>query len=90
MRKLTKHGHLELVARLQLTFKPETPVQIRNLYPLCQRIAEASDVDPLVRRRMHDHLTDLAMLGILDRRIKNEGRAGGHYYEYEFDVDWRS
>ena len=35
---------------------------------------------------MHDHLADLAMLGILNRQSRNEGRAGGQYYEYEFNV----
>jgi cell division control protein 6 len=35
---------------------------------------------------MHDHLADLAMVGILDRKTRNEGRAGGQYYEYEFTV----
>ncbi|WP_394325744.1 hypothetical protein [Halolamina pelagica] len=44
-------------------------------------------MDPLVRRRIHDHLADLAMLGILDRHSRNEGRSGGQYYEYEFAVD---
>jgi cell division control protein 6 len=87
MRELTKHGHLALVAMLQLAFEQETPARIRDVYPLYRRIAEGSNVDPLVRRRMHDHLADLAMLGILDRQMKNEGRAGGHYYQYEFDVD---
>jgi|APHM01.1.fsa_nt_gi ORC complex protein Cdc6/Orc1 len=32
------------------------------------------------------YLADLSMLGILNRQRKNEGRAGGHYYQYEFDV----
>ena len=36
---------------------------------------------------MHDHLADLAMLGILNRQSRNEGRAGGQYYEYEFNLD---
>jgi len=35
---------------------------------------------------MHDHLADLAILGILDRHVRNEGRAGGQYYEYAFNV----
>nr|WP_239639091.1 hypothetical protein [Halorubrum aidingense] len=26
------------------------------------------------------------MLGILERHARNEGRAGGQYYEYEFNV----
>ena len=36
---------------------------------------------------MHDHLADLAMLGILERHSRNEGRSGGQYYEYDFNVD---
>jgi len=86
MRELTKHGHLALVAMLQLAFEQNTPARIRDVFPLYRRIAEHSNVDPLVRRRMHDHLADLAMLGILSRQLKNEGRAGGHYYQYEFEV----
>jgi cell division control protein 6 len=35
---------------------------------------------------MHDHLTDLIMLGIFNRQSRNEGRGGGQYYEYEFNV----
>jgi cell division control protein 6 len=86
MRELTRHGHLSLVASLQLALEDETPARVRDVFPLYRRIAEGSDVDPLVRRRMHDHLADLAMLGILDRHTRNEGRAGGQYYEYEFNV----
>ena len=86
MRELTKHGHLSLVAVLQLALEDKTPTRVREVFPLYRRISEHSSVDPLVRRRMHDHLADLAMLGILDRRAKNEGRAGGQYYEYEFNV----
>lgn len=33
-----------------------------------------------------DVLGAIDLLGILDRRAKNEGRAGGQYYEYEFNV----
>jgi cell division control protein 6 len=36
---------------------------------------------------VHDYLADLAVLGVLDRRLRNEGRSGGQYYEYEFAVD---
>jgi len=86
MRELTQHGHLSLVATLTLALDEETPARVRDIYPLYRTIAEQSDIDPLVRRRMHDHLADLAMLGILNRQSRNEGRAGGQYYEYEFNV----
>ena len=87
MRELTQHGHLSLVAALHLALEGDTPARVRELYPRYRTIAEQSSIDPLVRRRMHDHLADLAMLGILDRHSRNEGRAGGQYYEYEFNVD---
>lgn len=87
MRELTRHGHLALVATLELALAEDTPARVRDVYPRYQAIAEDSQIDPLVRRRMHDHLADLAMLGILDRHARNEGRAGGQYYEYEFSVD---
>jgi len=86
MRELTKHGQLALVASLSLALENDTPARVREIYPRYRTIAERSDIDPLVRRRMHDHLADLAMVGILDRQTRNEGRAGGQYYEYEFNV----
>jgi cell division control protein 6 len=86
MRELTQHGHLSLVATLSLAIAEDTPARVREIYPRYRTIAEQSDIDPLVRRRMHDHLADLAMLGILNRQSRNEGRAGGQYYEYEFNV----
>ncbi|AXG09710.1 orc1/cdc6 family replication initiation protein [Haloplanus rubicundus] len=86
MRELTRHGHLSLVAVLQLALESGGPFRVRDIYPQYRTISEQSDIDPLVRRRMHDHLADLAMLGILDRRSRNEGRSGGQYYEYEFAV----
>ncbi|GAA0274620.1 orc1/cdc6 family replication initiation protein [Halobacterium noricense] len=87
MRELTRHGHLSLVAVLHLALESAGPFRVRDIYPRYRTIAEQSDIDPLVRRRMHDHLADLAMLGILDRHSRNEGRSGGQYYEYEFAVD---
>ncbi|QDX41779.1 orc1/cdc6 family replication initiation protein [Salarchaeum sp. JOR-1] len=87
MRELTRHGHLSLVAVLQLALDSNAPFRVRDIYPAYRTIAEQSEIDPLVRRRMHDHLADLAMLGILDRQSRNEGRSGGQYYEYEFAVD---
>ncbi|GCF14473.1 hypothetical protein Harman_24080 [Haloarcula mannanilytica] len=89
MCELTKHGHLALVATLHLALEEEMPARVRDIYPRYRTIADHSKIEPLVRRRMHDHLADLAMLGILDRQSRNEGRRGGQYYEYEFSVDLR-
>jgi len=60
--------------------------QVLAGYVRYRTIAEQSDIDPLVRRRMHEHLADLAMFGILDRHSQDEGRPGVQYYVYEFSV----
>ncbi|WP_254278914.1 orc1/cdc6 family replication initiation protein [Haloarcula marina] len=86
MRELTHHGHLTLIATLSLAFEEAMPARVREIYPVYRSVADRSGTDPLVRRRMHDHLADLAMVGILQRTVRNEGRAGGQYHEYEFDV----
>ncbi|MBV0924480.1 orc1/cdc6 family replication initiation protein [Halomicroarcula limicola] len=86
MRELTHHGHLTLIATLSLALEDEMPARVREIYPEYRTVADHSGTDPLVRRRMHDHLADLAMVGILQRTVRNEGRAGGQYHEYEFDV----
>ncbi|GGN96004.1 MULTISPECIES: orc1/cdc6 family replication initiation protein [Haloarcula] len=86
MRELTHHGHLTLIATLSLAFEEQMPARVREIYPVYRTVADQSGTDPLVRRRMHDHLADLAMVGILQRTVRNEGRAGGQYHEYEFDV----
>lgn len=87
MCEITRHGHLALVATLDLALQDETPARVRDIFPRYRTIAEHSGADPLVRRRMHDHLADFAMVGILDRWARNEGRAGGQYYEYELKGD---
>jgi cell division control protein 6 len=75
------------VATLHPTHEEETPARVREIYPRNRAIAGHSAIDPVVRRRIHDHLADLAML---DRQSRNEGRHGGQYYEYEFSVDLRT
>ena len=87
IRELTRHGHFALVPTLHLALEGDTPARVRDIYPQYRAIATRSEADPLVRRRIHDHLADLAMLGILDRYGRNEGRSGGQYYEYEFSAD---
>lgn len=36
---------------------------------------------------MRDHLSELAMLGIVSVTERNEGRRGGTYREYALDMD---
>ncbi|MFW6438331.1 MAG: cell division control protein Cdc6, partial [Armatimonadota bacterium] len=69
--ELTRHGHLSLAAVLSIAIEDDTPARVREIYPKYAEIAERFGTKPLVRRRMHDHLSDLAMQGILKRYTRN-------------------
>ncbi|MEZ3118123.1 orc1/cdc6 family replication initiation protein [Halobaculum sp. MBLA0147] len=84
---LTQHGHLVLYALLTLELEGETPIRSRDVRPRYTRFAELAGRDPLVPRRMRDHLSELTMLGIVAVTERNEGRRGGTFREYELDMD---
>jgi cell division control protein 6 len=84
---LTQHGHLVLYALLTLDLEGEAPVRSRDIRPRYTRFAEIADRDPLVPRRMRDHLSELTMLGIVSVTERNEGRRGGTYREYALDME---
>jgi cell division control protein 6 len=84
---LTEHGHLVLYAVLTLDQEGQTPIRSRDVRPRYTRFAELANRDPLVPRRMRDHLSELAMLGIISVTERNEGRRGGTYREYALDMD---
>ncbi|MBX0297708.1 Cdc6/Cdc18 family protein [Haloarcula nitratireducens] len=84
---LTQHGHLVLYALLTLEQQGQTPVRSRDVRPRYTKFAEQIGVDPLVPRRMRDHLGELSMLGIITSVERNEGRRGGTYREYSLDMD---
>lgn len=87
MLDLTLHGHLTLLAVAVLAGEKETPKRKGPIYQRYESVASQLGHDPLSSRRIHSHLNELVMLGILDRNKYNEGRAGGIYYEYELAVE---
>lgn len=84
---LTQHGHLVLYALLTLEQQDKTPVRSRDVQPRYTSFAEQVGTNPLVPRRMRDHLGELSMLGIVSAVERNEGRRGGTYREYSLDMD---
>jgi len=89
MRELTTHGRLGLLAVVSKAAKEETPCRTRDIYKEYLTLCESSDTDSLAQRSVHNHLSDLRMLGILSA---NENRSGsrGNYYSYELDVPFSS
>lgn len=89
MRDLTRHGEVALLAVLSMTAKDKTPARTKHVYQEYLKLCESSGVDSLAQRSVHNHLSDLRMLGILS---SNENRSGspGNYYSYELDVPFLS
>lgn len=84
---LTQPGHLVLYALLTLDLEGSDAVRSRDVRPRNTRFAEMACRDPLVPRRMRDHRSVTAMLGIIAVTERNEGRRGGTYREYAIDMD---
>jgi cell division control protein 6 len=84
---LTQHGHVVLYSLVTLDQEGETPVRSRDVRPRYTAMAEKAGIDPLVPRRMRDHLSELSMLGITNVTERNEGRRGGTYREYTLQME---
>lgn len=84
---LTQQGHLVLYALLLSHEEGQTPIRARDIQGRYEIVCNRAAVDPLVPRRMRDHLGELAMLGIASRIERNKGEAGGRYYEYSLDTN---
>lgn len=89
MRELTTHGRLALLAVISKTAKGETPCRTRDIYEEYLTLCDSSGTDSLAQRSVHNHLSDLRMLGILSA-YENRSGSRGNYYSYELDVPFTS
>ncbi len=89
MRELTTHGRLALLAVVSKAAKESTPCRTRELYQEYEALCESSGTDSLAQRSVHNHLSDLRMLGILSAK-ENRSGSRGNYYSYELDVPFSS
>ncbi|WP_330631570.1 orc1/cdc6 family replication initiation protein [Halocatena halophila] len=84
----TPHGQLILEAIARLEANEKTPVRSKTIQSTYERVANRWQTEPLSSlRSVQDHLSELKMLGFLSRTERNDGRAGGAYYEYELAMD---
>ncbi len=88
IREQTIHDQYILETIAYLEEGDETPVRSKEIYDLYQDVAAECGDDPLTTlKSIQDHLSDLHMLGFLQRFERNEGLSGGQYYEYELDLN---
>ncbi len=88
MSELTRHGQYVLLTVCSLAARGETPERTKLIYKHYREVASGFDADPLKRRRVHDHLSDLELHGVL--RLVDSGGGRGNYNMYELDVSLSS
>ncbi len=67
----------------------DTPCRTRRIYEEYTDLCQFAGVDPLAQRSVHNHLSDLRMLGILTAE-ENRSGSRGNYYSYALDVPFSS
>jgi cell division control protein 6 len=88
MHSLTRQGQYVLLTVCQLAAEDETPERTKLIYERYREVLRDHGSDPLKRRRVHDHLSDLSLHGIL--RLVDSSSGRGNYNEYELDVSLSS
>jgi len=88
LRDQTMHGQLILEALATLEINGRSPARSKAVQREYERISTKRGRDPLTTlKSIQNHLSDLTMLGFLDRTEQNDGRAGGARYQYELALD---
>lgn len=80
IKSLPLHSKLILTALYLITLKsPNSRIKSSVLYDKYVLITKQFGDNPLSSRRFYGLLTELSMLGIVDKKITNFGRRGGRY-----------
>lgn len=85
----TTHAKLVLETIAYLEEDGKTPARTQEIYELYKQICDGKyGYEALsTKRSVHNHISDLNMLGFLLQYRRNQGREGGQFYEYELDTD---
>jgi len=88
IRDQTQHAQLLLETLAYLEERGATPARSKTIKTRYERVADPHAVDPLTTlKSIQNHLSDLHMLGFLQRTDRNRGKSGGRYDEYSLDLD---
>jgi cell division control protein 6 len=87
IRGLTPQNKYVLTAVTLLEVRGETPARTGEIYPAYREIAESVGSEPLVQRRMRDHLQELDLHSQISLTSQTGGIQGGTYYTAELNTD---
>ena len=84
---LTDHGKYVLLSLASAYEHSEEPQRLKQILSAYETVCEKNATDPLSEYRVRDHLSDLKMLGFVEKDKENKGMSGGRYYVYDITVD---
>ncbi|GAA0512113.1 orc1/cdc6 family replication initiation protein [Halorubrum aquaticum] len=88
IRDQTQHAQLLLETLAYIEQRGDTPTRSKTIKTRYEDVAASHAADPLTTlKSIQNHLSDLHMLGFLQRSGQNHGESGGRYYEYSLDLD---
>lgn len=87
IRSLTQHAKLTLLTLCAIEARGETPERTRVIHDQYQQVARNHDLSPLKRRRIHDHLSNLDLNGILNQVEVSSGRGNKNHYELDISLE---
>ena len=83
---LSPHGKYVLHALALAKQDGNTPIRTNDLYDMYRIVCHQSNTDTLSVRAVRDHLSELDLIGIAKEEVRNAGRAGGKYKQFDLDV----
>ncbi|WP_256545684.1 orc1/cdc6 family replication initiation protein [Halobellus inordinatus] len=88
IRDQTQHAQLLLETLAYIEQRKQSPARSKAIKTRYEDVADSHAVNPLTTlKSIQNHLSDLHMLGFLQRIGRNHGESGGRYYEYSLDLD---
>lgn len=79
---LNRHEQLAAAATVDMHHNGKLPARRQEIYSRYAQFATAVDLKPNKRRRFHDYMDNMSMLGLIDTTEVNKGIGSDSYYEH--------
>lgn len=83
---LTPQGKRVLLSLVDKSMEGKEYIPTKQIYNRYEELSTKLGFNALTYRRVHDHLSNMSMLGILDTKDRNQGKGGGIQKLYKLDV----
>ena len=84
LESLPTQSHLTLLAVLLLARQDDLPARSNDIYDVYRDAAERVGADVKTSRTIRDRLSELSLKGFLEAEERNQGLAGGSFFEYRW------